>query len=119
MEVQTNSSNDLSLASTTGVTSSPLGAHALARATGSGRSLLHSVSPQRPMGEVFELELDMLETTCYIRDPTPVENCTVRQLMEHVSAPFRVTAGGAPARSLVVLQSAGPVLPSSPACLHG
>ncbi|XP_046956203.1 alpha-2-HS-glycoprotein isoform X2 [Lynx rufus] len=41
------------------------------------------VWPRRPMGEVFELEIDTLETTCYIRDPTPVANCTVRQLMEH------------------------------------
>uniref|UniRef100_A0A667GPH6 Alpha-2-HS-glycoprotein n=1 Tax=Lynx canadensis TaxID=61383 RepID=A0A667GPH6_LYNCA len=41
------------------------------------------VWPRRPMGEVFELEIDTLETTCYIRDPTPVANCTVRQLTEH------------------------------------
>ncbi|XP_014919821.2 alpha-2-HS-glycoprotein [Acinonyx jubatus] len=41
------------------------------------------VWPRRPIGEVFELEIDTLETTCYIRDPTPVANCTVRQLMEH------------------------------------
>ncbi|XP_006869807.1 PREDICTED: alpha-2-HS-glycoprotein [Chrysochloris asiatica] len=41
------------------------------------------VWPRRPMGEVFELEIDTLETTCYALDPTPVANCTVRQLSEH------------------------------------
>ncbi|XP_029796618.1 alpha-2-HS-glycoprotein [Suricata suricatta] len=41
------------------------------------------VWPRRPMGEVFELEIDTLETTCYVRDPTPLANCTVRQLTEH------------------------------------
>lgn len=64
------------------------------------------------MGEVFELEIDTLETKCYFLDPTPVANCTVRPLTEHVSAPFRVTAGGAPARSLEVIQPAGPFYPA-------
>lgn len=98
MEVQTDSRNDLSLTSPTGVTSSPTGAHTLARSTGSGEWAAHCfiVSPQRPTGEVFELEIDTLETTCHVLDPTPVANCTVRQLVEHVSAALRVTAGGAP-----------------------
>lgn len=65
------------------------------------------------MGEVFELEIDTLETTCHVLDPTPLVNCTVRPLVEHVSAPPRVTARGAPARSPVVLQSAGPFYPAS------
>lgn len=47
------------------------------------------------MGEVFELEIDTLETTCHVLDPTPLANCTVRQLTEHVSAPPRVTADSA------------------------
>ncbi|XP_007934223.1 alpha-2-HS-glycoprotein [Orycteropus afer afer] len=38
---------------------------------------------RRPMGEVFELELDTLETTCHVLDPTPVANCTVRHFMDH------------------------------------
>lgn len=38
---------------------------------------------RRPMGEVFELEIDTLETTCHVLDPTPLANCTVRQLVEH------------------------------------
>ncbi|KAG8516014.1 Alpha-2-HS-glycoprotein [Galemys pyrenaicus] len=38
---------------------------------------------RRPNGEVYELELDTLETTCHALDPTPVENCTVRQVAEH------------------------------------
>uniref|UniRef100_G1L2K2 Alpha-2-HS-glycoprotein n=1 Tax=Ailuropoda melanoleuca TaxID=9646 RepID=G1L2K2_AILME len=37
----------------------------------------------RPMGEVFELEIDTLETTCHVLDPTPLANCSVRQLVEH------------------------------------
>uniref|UniRef100_A0A452TCC6 Alpha-2-HS-glycoprotein n=1 Tax=Ursus maritimus TaxID=29073 RepID=A0A452TCC6_URSMA len=41
------------------------------------------VWPRRPMGEVFELEIDTLETTCHVLDPTPLANCSVRQLVEH------------------------------------
>ncbi|XP_016042208.1 alpha-2-HS-glycoprotein [Erinaceus europaeus] len=41
------------------------------------------VWPRRPMGEVYELEIDTLETTCYALDPTPLANCSVRQLAEH------------------------------------
>ncbi|XP_045859356.1 alpha-2-HS-glycoprotein [Meles meles] len=41
------------------------------------------VWPRRPMGEVFELEIDTLETTCHVLDPTPLANCTVRQMMQH------------------------------------
>lgn len=41
------------------------------------------VWPRRPMGEVFEIEIDTLETTCHALDPTPVANCSVRQLQEH------------------------------------
>uniref|UniRef100_A0A8C8ZYY3 Alpha-2-HS-glycoprotein n=1 Tax=Prolemur simus TaxID=1328070 RepID=A0A8C8ZYY3_PROSS len=41
------------------------------------------VWPRRPFGETFELEIDTLETTCHVLDPTPVANCTVRQLVEH------------------------------------
>ncbi|XP_008054550.1 alpha-2-HS-glycoprotein [Carlito syrichta] len=36
-----------------------------------------------PLGELFELELDTLETICHVRDPTPLENCTARQLVDH------------------------------------
>lgn len=70
-------------------------------------SLLHSVSPQRPMGEVFEMEIDTLETTCHALDPTPVANCSVRPLEEHVSGPLRVISDGGPTRSTVVLHGAG------------
>lgn len=42
-------------------------------------------SPQRPFGEVYELEVDTLETTCHVLDPTPLANCSVRQVAEHVS----------------------------------
>lgn len=41
------------------------------------------VWPRRPMGEVFEMEIDTLETTCHALDPTPVANCSVRSLAEH------------------------------------
>ncbi|XP_075811983.1 alpha-2-HS-glycoprotein [Microtus pennsylvanicus] len=41
------------------------------------------VWPRRPFGEVFELELDTLETTCHVLDPTPLANCSVRQLVDH------------------------------------
>uniref|UniRef100_A0A8C5KYG6 Alpha-2-HS-glycoprotein n=1 Tax=Jaculus jaculus TaxID=51337 RepID=A0A8C5KYG6_JACJA len=41
------------------------------------------VWPRRPFGEVYELEIDTLETTCHVLDPTPLENCSVRQLAEH------------------------------------
>lgn len=49
------------------------------------------------MGEVFELEIDTLETTCHVLDPTPLANCSVRPQMQHVSVPLRVTVDGAPA----------------------
>lgn len=52
------------------------------------------------MGEVFEIEIDTLETTCHALDPTPVANCSVRQLQEHVSGTLRVTLGGSPASPL-------------------
>lgn len=40
--------------------------------------------PPRPTGgEVFELEIDTLETTCHVLDPTPVVNCSVRPLRYH------------------------------------
>ncbi|XP_003927039.1 alpha-2-HS-glycoprotein [Saimiri boliviensis] len=42
-----------------------------------------TVWPRRPFGEVFEMEIDTLETTCHALDPTPVANCSVRQLTEH------------------------------------
>ncbi|XP_012497162.1 PREDICTED: alpha-2-HS-glycoprotein [Propithecus coquereli] len=41
------------------------------------------VWPRRPFGEIFELEIDTLETTCHVLDPTPLANCSVRQLVEH------------------------------------
>lgn len=44
------------------------------------------LSAQPPSGEVYRLELDTLETVCHATDPTPLANCSVRQLYEHVSA---------------------------------
>ncbi|XP_012791660.2 alpha-2-HS-glycoprotein [Sorex araneus] len=41
------------------------------------------VWPRRPTGEIYELELDTLETTCHALDPTPLANCSVRQLAQH------------------------------------
>ncbi|XP_055978054.1 alpha-2-HS-glycoprotein [Sorex fumeus] len=41
------------------------------------------VWPRRPKGEIYELELDTLETTCHALDPTPLANCSVRQLAQH------------------------------------
>nr|XP_006201049.1 alpha-2-HS-glycoprotein [Vicugna pacos] len=41
------------------------------------------VWPRRPTGEVYEVEIDTLETTCHVRDPTPLANCSVRQMKEH------------------------------------
>ncbi|XP_051847721.1 alpha-2-HS-glycoprotein [Antechinus flavipes] len=41
------------------------------------------VYQRRPSGEIYLLEIDLLETTCHVLDPTPLENCTVRQLAEH------------------------------------
>ncbi|XP_057595583.1 alpha-2-HS-glycoprotein [Hippopotamus amphibius kiboko] len=41
------------------------------------------VWPRRPTGEVFDIEIDTLETTCHVLDPTPLANCSVRQLKEH------------------------------------
>ncbi|XP_027731955.1 alpha-2-HS-glycoprotein [Vombatus ursinus] len=41
------------------------------------------VYQRRPAGEVYSMEIDLLETTCHVLDPTPLENCTVRQLIEH------------------------------------
>ncbi|CAH6792197.1 alpha-2-HS-glycoprotein [Phodopus roborovskii] len=38
---------------------------------------------RRPFGVVYELEIDTLETTCHVLDPTPLANCSVRQLTEH------------------------------------
>ncbi|XP_012890235.1 PREDICTED: alpha-2-HS-glycoprotein isoform X1 [Dipodomys ordii] len=41
------------------------------------------VWPRRPFGEVYEIEIDTLETTCHVLDPTPLANCPVRQVAEH------------------------------------
>ncbi|XP_006884228.1 PREDICTED: alpha-2-HS-glycoprotein [Elephantulus edwardii] len=41
------------------------------------------VWPRRPTGEVFELEIDTLETLCHAMDPTPLKNCSVRPLKDH------------------------------------
>uniref|UniRef100_A0A9W3EVM9 Alpha-2-HS-glycoprotein n=1 Tax=Camelus bactrianus TaxID=9837 RepID=A0A9W3EVM9_CAMBA len=41
------------------------------------------VWPRQPTGEVYEVEIDTLETTCHVRDPTPLANCSVRQMKEH------------------------------------
>lgn len=38
---------------------------------------------RRPFGEVYEMEIDTLETTCHALDPTPLANCSVRQPSEH------------------------------------
>lgn len=70
------------------------------------------------MGEVFEIEIDTLETTCHALDPTPVANCSVRQLQEHVSGTLRVTLDGGPASSTVILQRAGPFYPAAQTALR-
>ncbi|KAL9845080.1 alpha-2-HS-glycoprotein [Geothlypis trichas] len=41
------------------------------------------VVPQGPNNDIMFLELDLLETTCPILSPTPLENCTVRSFAEH------------------------------------
>ncbi|XP_042525490.1 alpha-2-HS-glycoprotein isoform X1 [Dipodomys spectabilis] len=41
------------------------------------------VWPRRPLGVVYEIEIDTLETTCHVLDPTPLANCPVRQVAEH------------------------------------
>ncbi|NWR07286.1 FETUA protein, partial [Paradoxornis webbianus] len=38
---------------------------------------------QGPNNHIIFLELDLLETTCPILSPTPLENCTVRSFAEH------------------------------------
>lgn len=40
---------------------------------------------QGPNNEILFLELDLLETTCHILNPTPLVNCSVRTFAEHVS----------------------------------
>lgn len=40
---------------------------------------------QGPNNEILFLELDLLETTCHILNPTPLANCSVRKFEEHVS----------------------------------
>ncbi|NWU95217.1 FETUA protein, partial [Upupa epops] len=41
------------------------------------------VIPQGLNNDVIFLELDLLETTCHILSPTPLENCTVRTFTDH------------------------------------
>ncbi|KAM6223179.1 alpha-2-HS-glycoprotein [Rhynchocyon petersi] len=41
------------------------------------------VWPRRPTGDVYDIELDTLETNCHALDPTPLVNCSVRQPTEH------------------------------------
>ncbi|XP_042315093.1 alpha-2-HS-glycoprotein [Sceloporus undulatus] len=41
------------------------------------------VLPRRPKGDMYYLEMDLLETTCHVLDPLPAANCTVRSKMEH------------------------------------
>lgn len=38
---------------------------------------------RRPFGEVYHIEIDTLETVCHALDPTPLENCPVRQISQH------------------------------------
>ncbi|XP_040534771.1 alpha-2-HS-glycoprotein [Gallus gallus] len=38
---------------------------------------------QGPNNEILFLELDLLETTCHILNPTPLVNCSVRTFAEH------------------------------------
>lgn len=80
----------------------PVGAHPWTCLAGLG-SPLHPLSPQRPTGEVYDIEIDTLETTCHVLDPTPLANCSVRQQTQHVSGPLRATAGvgwgGAPTKT--------------------
>ncbi|KAJ7324720.1 hypothetical protein JRQ81_017740 [Phrynocephalus forsythii] len=39
--------------------------------------------PRRPHGEIYFLELDLLETHCHVLSPIPASNCTVRSRNEH------------------------------------
>ncbi|KAM4888695.1 alpha-2-HS-glycoprotein [Thomomys bottae] len=41
------------------------------------------VWPRQPFVEVYEIEIDTLETTCHALDPTPLANCPVRQIADH------------------------------------
>ncbi|KAM5291908.1 alpha-2-HS-glycoprotein [Ctenodactylus gundi] len=41
------------------------------------------VFPRRPFGEVYHIETDTLETVCHAQDPTPLANCSVRQVAQH------------------------------------
>ncbi|XP_053168124.1 alpha-2-HS-glycoprotein [Hemicordylus capensis] len=41
------------------------------------------VLPRRPFGELWHLELDLLETDCHVSNPMPVANCTVRKRTQH------------------------------------
>ncbi|NXL58829.1 FETUA protein, partial [Chordeiles acutipennis] len=41
------------------------------------------VIPEGLNSDIIFLELDLLETTCHILSPTPLENCTVRSFAEH------------------------------------
>ena len=41
-----------------------------------------------PAGNVYYLDLDVLETRCYIRNPKPWKHCTVRPFMETVGNLF-------------------------------
>ncbi|NXD79567.1 FETUA protein, partial [Halcyon senegalensis] len=41
------------------------------------------VIPQGPNSYIIFLEVDLLETTCHVLSPTPLENCTVRSFTEH------------------------------------
>ncbi|XP_010153026.1 PREDICTED: alpha-2-HS-glycoprotein [Eurypyga helias] len=41
------------------------------------------VLPQGLNNDIIFLELDLLETTCHILSPTPIENCTVRSFTQH------------------------------------
>ncbi|KAM6388816.1 alpha-2-HS-glycoprotein [Pluvialis apricaria] len=41
------------------------------------------VLPQGLNNDIMFLELDLLETTCHILSPTPLENCTVRSFTQH------------------------------------
>ncbi|NWH74413.1 FETUA protein, partial [Piaya cayana] len=41
------------------------------------------VIPQGLNNDIMFLELDLLETTCHVLSPTPLENCTVRSFAQH------------------------------------
>ncbi|XP_059133580.1 alpha-2-HS-glycoprotein isoform X3 [Peromyscus eremicus] len=72
------------------------------------------VFSRRPFGEVYELEIDTLETTCHVLDPTPLASVVQKLGGEEVSVACRIFQKQPQPASVVEAGSAPTAPPAGP-----